>query len=140
MFGEPAALTNFSFLEGASHPQEIVAQAKALGHDAVGVADRNSFGRRGAGACGGEGTGCASCPACGSRWWMERIPGLAADRAAYGRLTRLLSEAKMTAPKGECPSRGTRCWARPRARCWRCVAPDAVDAAFAQRLRPMRRR
>ena len=42
-FAELGALTNFSFLEGASHPHEIVAMAKALGHAAIGVADRNSF-------------------------------------------------------------------------------------------------
>ena len=40
---ELGALTNFSFLEGASHPHEIVETAQKLGHAAVGVADRNSF-------------------------------------------------------------------------------------------------
>ena len=43
VFGELGALTNFSFLQGGSHPHELVATAKALGHAAIGVADRNSF-------------------------------------------------------------------------------------------------
>ncbi|MFV8754276.1 error-prone DNA polymerase [Nannocystaceae bacterium ST9] len=33
--------TNFSFLEGASHPDELVEQAAALGLPAIGVCDRN---------------------------------------------------------------------------------------------------
>ena len=43
VFAELGALTNFSFLEGASHPHELVATAKSLGHAAIGIADRNSF-------------------------------------------------------------------------------------------------
>jgi DNA polymerase III alpha subunit len=47
-FAELAALSNFTFLDGASHPQELVAQARALGHAAIGIADRNSFAGPGA--------------------------------------------------------------------------------------------
>ena len=36
-YAELGALTNFSFLEGASHPHEIVETAQKLGHAAVGV-------------------------------------------------------------------------------------------------------
>ncbi|HWL05594.1 MAG TPA: PHP domain-containing protein, partial [Xanthobacteraceae bacterium] len=42
-YAELGARTNFSFLEGASHPKEMVAQAKALGLAALGVADRNTL-------------------------------------------------------------------------------------------------
>ena len=42
-FAELAVTTNFSFLRGASHPEELVAQAITLGLDAIGVADRNSL-------------------------------------------------------------------------------------------------
>ena len=42
-YAELGALSNFTFLEGASHPWELVKQAKALGHAAIGIADRNSF-------------------------------------------------------------------------------------------------
>ena len=35
--------TNFSFLEGASHADELMAQAAALGHAAVAITDRNSL-------------------------------------------------------------------------------------------------
>ena len=42
-YAELGVMTNFSFLEGASHPGELMVQAKALGLAAVGVADRNTL-------------------------------------------------------------------------------------------------
>ena len=42
-YAELGAMTNFSFLEGASHPGELMLQARALGLAAVGVADRNTL-------------------------------------------------------------------------------------------------
>ena len=42
-YAELAATTNFSFLRGASHPEELVAAAMALGLAGLGVADRNSL-------------------------------------------------------------------------------------------------
>ena len=35
--------TNFSFLQGGSRPQELAAQAAALGYEAIGVTDRNTL-------------------------------------------------------------------------------------------------
>ncbi len=42
-FAELAAMTNFSFLRGASHPEEMVARAAELGLAGIGIADRNSL-------------------------------------------------------------------------------------------------
>src|SRR6202050_1274475 len=42
-YAELAVTTNFSFLRGASHPEEMVATADALGLAAIGITDRNSF-------------------------------------------------------------------------------------------------
>ncbi|ALJ15821.1 PHP domain-containing protein [Sphingopyxis macrogoltabida] len=41
-FAELVAATNYSFLRGASHPAEMVAEALALGMTGIGIADRNS--------------------------------------------------------------------------------------------------
>lgn len=41
-FADLAAATNYSFLGGASHPSDMVAQAIALGHAGIGIADRNT--------------------------------------------------------------------------------------------------
>ena len=40
---ELAALSNYSFLRGGSHPQELVMQASAIGLSALALCDRNSF-------------------------------------------------------------------------------------------------
>jgi len=42
MYAELAVTTNFSFLRGASHPEELVARARRLGLAGIGIADRNS--------------------------------------------------------------------------------------------------
>ena len=41
-YAELAVTTNFSFLQGASHPEDLVRQAAALGLTGIGIADRNS--------------------------------------------------------------------------------------------------
>ena len=40
-YAELFSRSNFSFLEGASHPEELIAQAKALGLDALALTDRD---------------------------------------------------------------------------------------------------
>ena len=35
--------SNFSFLRGAAHPEELAAQAAALGHPAIAITDRNTL-------------------------------------------------------------------------------------------------
>src|SRR5687767_9443524 len=103
MYAELAVTTNFSFLRGASHPKEMVEQAEGLGYPAIGIADRNSFAgvvrayeqaRRGAVKL-----------LVGTR--LVTIDGFETlayptDRAAYGRLCRLLTDGNRRAGKGEC--------------------------------------
>ncbi len=42
MFTELSAISNFSFLKGASHPEEYIRRAAALGMDGLAIADENS--------------------------------------------------------------------------------------------------
>src|ERR1044072_3417068 len=42
-YTELQVTTNFSFLRGASHPEELVEQSVALGYKEIGITDRNSF-------------------------------------------------------------------------------------------------
>src|SRR5687767_14011525 len=42
-YAELHCKTNFSFLEGASHPDELVVRAAELGYAALAIADRNSL-------------------------------------------------------------------------------------------------
>ncbi|MEO0792363.1 MAG: PHP domain-containing protein, partial [Pseudomonadota bacterium] len=90
-FAELAALTNFSFLNGGSHPDEMVAQAKALGLDAIAVADINTL----AGVVRAH-TAAKQADLrllVGARLVVPGLPVLVClptDRDAYGRLSRLL--------------------------------------------------
>ncbi|BBU62548.1 error-prone DNA polymerase 1 [Methylosinus sp. C49] len=108
-YAELATATNFSFLRGASHPEEMVAQAMALGHIGIGVADRNSL----AGVVRAHSylrEHAAEAPgfrlAIGARLvFADETPDILCypkDRAAYGRLCRLLTRGNMRAQKGEC--------------------------------------
>src|SRR6478752_5727264 len=42
-YAELHCRTNFSFLEGASHPDELVKRAAELGYAALAITDRNSL-------------------------------------------------------------------------------------------------
>ena len=104
-YAELSVTTNYTFLTGASHPEEMVRQAAALGHAAVAIADTNSLaGIVRAHVAARE----LEIPiAIGCRLALRDPPGLEilvypTNRAAYGRLCRLLTLGKRRAPKGEC--------------------------------------
>jgi error-prone DNA polymerase len=102
VFAELAALSNFTFLEGASHPRELVAAAKALGMPAIGIADRNSVAGLVRGMVAAEQVGIRYVP--GIRLVLDDAAEYLAwptDRPAWGRLCRMLSEARMEGEKGE---------------------------------------
>ncbi|HEX3505177.1 MAG TPA: error-prone DNA polymerase [Xanthobacteraceae bacterium] len=102
-YAELAVTTNFSFLRGASHPQEMVATAEELGLAAIGIADRNSF--AGVVRAYDEARKRKIKLIVGTR--LVTVDGFAAityptDRAAYGRLCQLLTNGNRKAKKGEC--------------------------------------
>ncbi|HWF96033.1 MAG TPA: error-prone DNA polymerase [Xanthobacteraceae bacterium] len=104
MYAELAVTTNFSFLRGASHAEELVACAKRLGLGGIGIADRNSVAGVVRAHMAAHQAGLRL--AVGARLvFADGTPDILAyprDRAAWGRLTRLLSLGKLRAPKGEC--------------------------------------
>jgi len=103
-FAELAVTTNFSFLRGASHPEELMMQAKALGLEGVGVADRNTLAGvvRAHAAAKEYGVRLAVGARLVFRDGTPDIIVYPKDRAAWGRLTRLLTIGNRRAPKGEC--------------------------------------
>jgi DNA polymerase III alpha subunit len=95
--------SNFSFLRGASHPQELAVAAAALGHSAIAVTDRNSLAGVVRAHQAAKEAGIRLVV--GARLDLENGFSLLAypiDRAAYGRLCRLLTTGKRRAVKGEC--------------------------------------
>uniref|UniRef100_E6VFU0 Error-prone DNA polymerase n=1 Tax=Rhodopseudomonas palustris (strain DX-1) TaxID=652103 RepID=E6VFU0_RHOPX len=107
-YAEIGVTTNFSFLEGGSHPQDYVHEASRLGLDAIGIADRNTLAGvvRAYGELDNEDLAYKPKLLIGARLcFADGTPDLLAyptDRAAYGRLCRLLSAGKLRAGKGEC--------------------------------------
>lgn len=95
--------SNFSFLEGASHPHELVEQASALGHSAIAITDRNSL------------AGVVRAHVAAKEHRLKLLIGTevtppdappivlwAMNRTGYGRLCRLITRGRRNAPKGEC--------------------------------------
>ncbi|MFI5368916.1 MAG: PHP domain-containing protein, partial [Spirochaetia bacterium] len=95
--------TNFSFLEGASHPEELVETAARLGLPAIAVTDRNGV------------YGMVRAFEAARRNKMKLITGsqvsiddgssivlLAQDRAGYGGLCHLISQGHLRNPKPLC--------------------------------------
>ncbi|WP_416898429.1 MAG: error-prone DNA polymerase [Minwuia sp.] len=102
-YAEWHVTSNFSFLEGGSHAEELAAQASALGLAGIGVADRNTL----AGVVRAHltaknlqmpfRTGCRLVFRDG-----KELLCYPSDRAAYGRLSRLLTLGRRRAEKGDC--------------------------------------
>jgi len=102
-YAELQVTSNFSFLEGASHPEELVATAAHLGLAAIALTDRNSISGLVRAHRAAKQAGIRFLP--GVRLDLEDGPGLIClprDRAAYGRLTKLLTLGKRRVAKGEC--------------------------------------
>jgi error-prone DNA polymerase len=102
-YAELHCKTNFSFLEGASHPDELVRRAAELSYRALAVTDRNSL------------AGVVRAHIAAKEVGLPLVIGAeitpldappvvlwATDRASYGRLCRLITRGRRQATKGEC--------------------------------------
>jgi error-prone DNA polymerase len=101
VYAELHALSNFSFLRGASHPEELVAQAKHLNYRALALTDECSL------------AGVVRAHVAAKQCELPLIIGaelscvdalkfvaLATDRASYGALSRLITRARRAGAKG----------------------------------------
>ena len=108
-YAEMSACSNFSFLRGASHPEEMVARAVELGLEGLGLADRNCV----AGVVRAhvflrenkdKAAGFRFAP--GARLvFSDATPDVLAypeTRIGWARLTRLLTTGNLRAEKGQC--------------------------------------
>jgi error-prone DNA polymerase len=106
-FVELGLMSCFSFLRGASRARDIVKAAHALGYDALGIADANSM--AGVVRIHANAKLVRIRPVIGCR--IETVEGLAflaypKDRAAYGRLCRLISAGRMKTLGGDRQDKG----------------------------------
>jgi error-prone DNA polymerase len=102
-YAELHCKTNFSFLEGASHPDELVTEAARLGYAGLAVTDRNSL------------AGVVRAHLAAREASLKLLIGAeitlvdagpvllwAMERGGYGRLCQLLTRGRLQAPKGDC--------------------------------------
>ncbi|HRO59813.1 MAG TPA: PHP domain-containing protein, partial [Burkholderiaceae bacterium] len=106
-YAELHCVSNFSFLRGASHPEELVERAQALDYHALAVTDECSL--AGVVRAHLQARNSALELLIGAEFSLSELlpelPGarlvlLAADRNGYGNLSELISAARMRAPKG----------------------------------------
>jgi len=101
MYAELHCLSNFSFLRGASQPEELIAQAKLLNYRALALTDECSL------------AGVVRAHVAAKQHDLPLIVGteltcgdelklvaLATDRASYGAMSRLISRARRAGVKG----------------------------------------
>jgi error-prone DNA polymerase len=102
-YAELEVTTNFSFLRSASHPAEMAKTAAALGLSAVAVADRNTLAGVVRAHQAAKQAGIKLVV--GARLDLQDAPSMLCfptDRAAYGRLSKLITLGRRRAAKGEC--------------------------------------
>ncbi|NIJ09396.1 error-prone DNA polymerase [Sphingomonas vulcanisoli] len=126
--------SHFSFLRGASSPEELYAAAGLLGHAALGITDRNTLGGLVRAWDGQKATGVRSVVGCR----LDLVCGTSllvypTSKEAYARLCRLLSVGKARAGKGACHLHWSDIedWAEG----WIAIlVPDRADAVTEQAL------
>ncbi|HYN79017.1 MAG TPA: error-prone DNA polymerase [Lamprocystis sp. (in: g-proteobacteria)] len=100
-YAELHCRSNYSFLQGASHPEELVRRAHELGYQALAITDLCSL--AGVVRAHGEAKTLGLHLLIGAELRVEegpRLVALAMDRAGYGNLSHLITLARRRAPKG----------------------------------------
>ncbi len=103
MYTELHCKTNFSFLSGASHAEELVDAAVKLGYCGLAVTDENSL--AGVVRAFGAARETKLKLIIGAEILLADAPPLvlwATDRQSYGNLSKLITVGRRRAPKGEC--------------------------------------
>src|SRR5215469_9623332 len=94
-------ITNFTFLRGASHPEELVARAQELGYAALAITDECSL--AGVVRAHVEAKKCGLKLLIGSEFRLDdglRFALLATNRASYGNLSAFITRGRRSAAKG----------------------------------------
>jgi error-prone DNA polymerase len=102
-YSELHCKTNFSFLQGASHPEELVARTAELGYAALAITDVNSLAGVVRAHVAAKAAGLKLL--IGAELTPRDAPAVVVwvpDRAAYGRLCRLITCGRRRAAKGDC--------------------------------------
>jgi error-prone DNA polymerase len=130
-YTELQVTTNFSFLRGASHPEEMVEQAATYGHTEIAITDRNSFAGIVRGHVAAKKLGMRIIPAC--RLDLIDGPGLLAlptDINAYAQISSLLTLGNLRAEKGQCHLYKADVYKHAKGSKFVVLPPPALNEAF----------
>ena len=130
-YTELQVTTNFSFLRGGSHPEEMVEQAAALGYKKIAITDHNTLAGIVRAHVAAKAKDMQIIPAC--RLDLLDGPGLLAyptDKDAYARLSALLSLGNLRAEKGECHLYKADVYEHAQGIKFIAIPPRGLNAAF----------
>jgi error-prone DNA polymerase len=130
-YAELQVTSNFSFLRGGSHPEELAEYAAKLNYAAIAITDRNSLAGIVRAHVVAKKLGLKFIPAC--RLDLLDGPSLLAyptSRDAYGRLSALLTLGNLRAKKGECYLYKADVYAHQAEMIFIIVPPDTLNARF----------
>ncbi|UAY56712.1 error-prone DNA polymerase [Arachidicoccus terrestris] len=102
-YAELHITSNFSFLRGGSHPEELVTQAVELGYKAMAITDRNTMAGIVRAHVEAKKKGIQFIPAC--RLDLQDGPSLLAfptNKEAYSSLSGILTKGNLRTEKGQC--------------------------------------
>ncbi|MFN4118811.1 error-prone DNA polymerase [Acidovorax sp.] len=100
-YAELHCLSNFSFQRGASHPQELVERAAALGYHALALTDECSVAGVVRAWRVAEPMGFHLIVGSEFLWGDLRVVALARDAEGWGNLCEFITAARAAAPKGQ---------------------------------------
>ncbi len=103
LYTELEVTSNFTFLRGASHPEELVEQAAALGYTTIAITDHNTLAGIVRAHAAARKHNIRIIPAC--RLVLMDGPDLLAyptNKAAYAHLSALLTKGNLRTEKGKC--------------------------------------
>ena len=139
-YAELQITSNFGFLRGASHPEELVVQAQALGLAGLALTDRNSLAGIVRAHQQAKESGLRFLVGCR----LDLVDGTSllcwpTDRPAYARLSSLLTHGKRLAAKGGCTLTLEDVLAHDEGQLFALLPPETPDAAFAGLARRLAR-
>jgi error-prone DNA polymerase len=130
-YAELQVTSNFSFLRGGSHPEELVLQAATYGQAKIAITDRNSVAGVVRGHIATKESGIQIIPAC--RLDLLDGPALLAyptDISAWGRLCALLTKGNLRAEKGDCHLYKQDVYSHAKDIKFMAVPPDTLNTRF----------
>ncbi len=130
-YSELQVTSNFSFLRGASHPEEMVEFAAQLGYKSIAITDHNTLAGIVRAHTAAKKSGIRFIPACR----LDLIDGISllaypTDISAYSRLSNLLSVGNLRTEKGKCELYKSDVYAHSQGLKFIAVPPSTLNHIF----------